>query len=133
MITKLSPLGTYFSLVKGFIAIGVLYSPKNFKNAGWLFGLFTMVASFSLTLICLIRLIQARNALGGGSFSEIAQRSLGMWGKIIADILMCMQQIGFTIGMIYFVIQSLKEVYDQAANSSTDPIWYGKISFLSLY
>lgn len=101
---KLSPMGTYFSLVKGFIAIGILYSPKNFKNAGWLFGFVSMVFSFVLTLICLIRLLQAREAIGGGSFSEIAFRSMGRWGKISADILMCVQQVGFTIGMIYFVI-----------------------------
>lgn len=101
---KLTPMGTYFSLVKGFIAIGILYSPKNFKNGGWLFGFLCMVFSFILTLICLIRLLQARDAVGGGSFSEISQKAMGRSGKIAADILMCTQQVGFTVGMIYFVI-----------------------------
>jgi amino acid permease len=72
MIKKLSPLRTYFSLVKGFIAIGILYSPKNIKNGGWLWAIVCMVLGFFLTLVCLIKLIQARQVLGGGSFSEIA-------------------------------------------------------------
>ena len=88
MVKKLSPVQTYFSLVKGFIAIGVMYSPKNFYNGGWLWGAVSMFLGFFLTLICIIKLIDARNALGGGSFSEIAYKSFGMKGKIVADILM---------------------------------------------
>ena len=88
MVKKLSPVQTYFSLVKGFIAIGVMYAPKNFYNGGWLWGAVSMFLGFFLTLICIIKLIDARNALGGGSFSEIAYKSFGMKGKIVADILM---------------------------------------------
>ena len=89
MVKKLSPLQTYFSLVKGFIAIGILYSPKNFRNAGWLWGFICMLLSLILTLVCLIKLIQARNATGAClSFSEIAFRDMGKWGKWAADFFM---------------------------------------------
>jgi amino acid permease len=39
----------YFSLLKGFVATGILYMPKNIKNAGWLWGIIAMCISFLLT------------------------------------------------------------------------------------
>jgi amino acid permease len=39
----------YFSLLKGFAATGILYMPKNIKNAGWLWGIIAMCISFLLT------------------------------------------------------------------------------------
>lgn len=88
MVKKLSPVKTYFSLVKGFIAIGMLYAPKNFYNGGWLWAMVSMFLSFILTLVCILKLIDARNVLGGGSFSEIGFHALGRKGKIAADIFM---------------------------------------------
>lgn len=57
MVKKLSPLQTYFSLVKGFIAIGILYAPKNFYNGGWAWAIGSMIFSFFFTLVCLLKLI----------------------------------------------------------------------------
>ena len=88
MVKKLSPMKTFFSLVKGFIAIGILYSPKNFYNGGWLFSIVSMFLSFLLTLVCILKLIEARVVVGGGSFSDIGFHAFGRKGKIIADVFM---------------------------------------------
>ena len=126
MVKKLSPVKTYFSLVKGFIAISVLYSPKNFYNGGWLFSIIAMILGFFLTLICIFKLIESRNAIGGGSFSDIGYQAFGKKGKIIADVFMATQQIGFVIGMIYFVVKSFKEVVDDAFDVDANMIYFGK-------
>lgn len=35
---KIGPLKTFFTLFKGFVATGVLFIPKGFRNGGWLFS-----------------------------------------------------------------------------------------------
>lgn len=59
-VKKLSPMQTYFSLLKGFVCTGILYLPKNFKNGGWLWAAISMVLSFFLTLVCIIKLIECK-------------------------------------------------------------------------
>lgn len=84
---KLSPLSTYFSLLKGFIAIGILYMPKNCKNGGWAFSLGTMVFSFFVTYYAILKMLQAREKVPiGCSFAEIAEYAVGRKGKYLVDI-----------------------------------------------
>jgi len=70
-IKKLTPFGTYMSLMKGFIGTGILYLPKNYRNGGWLWSLICMISSFFLTLYCAFRLLEAKARVPNGSFSEI--------------------------------------------------------------
>jgi amino acid permease len=56
-VKKLSPMQTYFSLLKGFMSIGILYMPKNTLNGGWLFTLVSMIASFFFTQFALVKLL----------------------------------------------------------------------------
>ena len=68
---KLGPLATCFTIFKGFVATGILYVPKDFKNGGYIFTPITLVCSLVLTLYC-AKLVLAVNArLGGGSFPEM--------------------------------------------------------------
>lgn len=86
-IKKLTPAGTYFSLLKGFVCTGILYLPKNFQNGGWLWALISMVLSFVLTLVCAIKLLEAKAKIKpGGSFSDIGFAAIGLPGKIMVDI-----------------------------------------------
>jgi amino acid permease len=56
-VKKLGTLATYFALLKGFVAIGFLWMPKNSLNGGWLFSLFSMALSFVVTYYCLVKLL----------------------------------------------------------------------------
>ena len=51
-VKKLGPLATCFTIFKGFVATGILYVPKDFKNGGWLFTPFTLLGSLFVTLYC---------------------------------------------------------------------------------
>ena len=78
---KLGTFETYFSLLKGFVSIGILYMPKNSLNGGWAFTLGTMIISFFITYYCIIKLLQARDKLGGlNSFADIAHAAMGPFG-----------------------------------------------------
>ena len=57
VVKKLGPWGTYFSLLKGFVAIGFLWMPKNCLNGGWAFALGSMILSFCVTYFCLYKLL----------------------------------------------------------------------------
>lgn len=54
---KLGPVATYFALLKGFVAIGFLWTPKSYLNGGWLFSLFCIFLSFFITYYCLVKLL----------------------------------------------------------------------------
>jgi solute carrier family 36 (proton-coupled amino acid transporter) len=48
---KVGPAGTFFTLLKGFVASGVLFLPKGFVTGGWLFSSVTLFLSCILTIV----------------------------------------------------------------------------------
>lgn len=71
-IKKLSPLRTYFTLLKGFVCTGVLYLPKNISNGGWAFSAFGLFLGYVFSAICMVKLLEAKKKTPGkGSFMEI--------------------------------------------------------------
>ena len=51
-VKKLGPLATCFTIFKGFVATGILYVPKDFKNGGYIFTPITLIGSLIVTLYC---------------------------------------------------------------------------------
>ena len=73
-----------------------------------------MVLSFILTLVCAIKLLQAKAKIQpGGSFSDIGFQAIGKPGKYMVDIFLGLSQIGFVTAYIYFITTSLKSVADE--------------------
>lgn len=131
VVKKLGPLATYFSLLKGFIAIGILYMPKNCRNGGWLFTLFVMLFSFFVTYYSILKLLQARDkAPPGSSFAEIASHAIGLKGKLVVDIFLCLMQYGFVISFTYFVLESMKSVVDEIFDIEINVIYIGRMPLL---
>ena len=74
-----------FTIFKGFVGSGVLYTPKNFINGGYVFSAITMIAALVLTLYCAKLLLDTRAKIGG-SFSEIGEKTWGKTGKTLVDV-----------------------------------------------
>lgn len=125
-VKKLTPLQTYFSLLKGFVCTGILYLPKNFRNGGWAWAMVSMVLSFFLTLFCMVKLLECKSKTPGGSFSDIGYKAWGTKGKIMVDIFLSIAQIGFVTAYIYFIITSLHSVVFDAFGHDVNRIWFGK-------
>lgn len=101
---KLSPMKTYFTLLKGFVCTGVLYLPKNISNGGWAFSAFGLFVSYVFTAVCMIKLLEAKKkAFGDGSFTDIGFSAYGMAGKRMVEVLLAFTQISFVMAYIYFI------------------------------
>tara|TARA_B110000285_G_scaffold214746_1_gene260439 strand:+ start:223 stop:435 length:213 start_codon:yes stop_codon:yes gene_type:complete len=48
-VEKLGAVGTYFTLLKGFVCSSILYLPKNFMNGGWMFTSGCLIFSCIIT------------------------------------------------------------------------------------
>ncbi len=134
---KLGTVSTFFSLLKGFLTIGFLYTPKNFLNGGWLFSLFCIALSFFVTYYCLVRLLQAKEAVPHAiNYADVARTALGIKGMYITDTLIAIMQYGFVISLLYFTIKNLKDVVDGILGYNVDRLYLGKgllISFVGLF
>lgn len=90
-VGKLSPIKTYFTLLKGFIGTGVLFSPKAVEEGGWLFSFLGLFFSYILTIICTFKLLDSKKAATGTrSYKDIGKRAYGRAGKLIVEILIIM-------------------------------------------
>ena len=85
---KLGPIATCFTIFKGFVATGILYVPKDFKNGGYLFTPITLIASLIATLYCAKLLLEVNDRLGGGSFPEMGYRAYGKPGRIFVEVVL---------------------------------------------
>jgi proton-coupled amino acid transporter len=129
-VKKLGPYATYFALLKGFVAIGFLWMPKNCLNGGWLFSFFSMILSFSITYYCLVKLLQAKLATPGAtSFADVARAALGKYGMWITDFLIALMQYGFVVALLFFTISNLKSVADGIFEEPVDIIYVGIFVF----
>ena len=91
---KIGPASTFFTLLKGFVAAGVLFIPKGFYSGGWGFTSAALFFSCLLTIFASIKLIQIRlkHKL---SFPEIGMKAYGLPGKIAVDFFLAFTQTIF--------------------------------------
>ena len=106
-VKKLGPLATCFTIFKGFVATGILYVPKDFKNGGYIFTPITLVVSLIITLYCAKLLLQVNDRLGGGSFPEMGFKAYGKPGKLFVEIVLVASQFGFCTAYVYFIASQI--------------------------
>lgn len=104
---KLGPLATCFTIFKGFVATGILYVPKDFKNGGYIFTPITLIASLIITLYCAKLLLQVNEKMGGGSFPEMGFKAYGKPGKLFVEIVLVASQFGFCTAYVYFIASQI--------------------------
>ena len=102
-VKKLGPLATCFTIFKGFVATGILYVPKDFKNGGYIFTPITLIVSLVLTLYCAKLVLAANARCGGGSFPEMGYKAYGKPGKVFVEIVLVASQFGFCTAYVYFI------------------------------
>lgn len=95
-----------------------------------MWSLICMGISFFITYFCLIKLIQARETTNGGSFSDVVYAAMGLPGRYVLDVLLCLMLYGFVVAFCYFTIINLKEVIDQSTNSDINILYLGVFVFL---
>jgi proton-coupled amino acid transporter len=102
-VGKLSIMRTYFTLLKGFICTGILYLPQQFYYGGWGFSAIAMILSYIFTLICALKLMEARKVVNKTSFTEIGFCAYGKTGRILTEVSLAVSQTGFVCAYVYFI------------------------------
>ena len=106
---KIGPASTFFTLLKGFVATGVLFLPKGFVTGGWTFMTAALIFSCCLTIFASIKLIQVRLKYKL-SFPEIGEKAYGRPGKIAVDFFLVVTQTLFVCAYIAFIASSVNNI-----------------------
>jgi solute carrier family 36 (proton-coupled amino acid transporter) len=123
---------TYITLLKGYIACGILYGPKAFQNGGWLFSSIIMIFSGVFSAMCSIMLVNVGLKKGNiFSYGVLVERVFGKKARNILDAMIAMTQYSFTVVSGFFICDALKAIFDQVF-SIESPIWLYGILICSL-
>lgn len=106
---KIGPVKTFFTLIKGFVAAGVLFLPKGWRNGGWLFSTGGILLSCVFTTIAALKLLEVRKKYKL-SFSEIGYQAYGLPGKIAVDFFLALTQMMFVCAYIPFIANSVNNI-----------------------
>ncbi|KAL1924828.1 uncharacterized protein VTP21DRAFT_4482 [Calcarisporiella thermophila] len=100
---------TVFMLFKAFIASGILFLPKAFKNGGIVFSTVAMVVVAILSTWSFLLLVECRKVVPGG-YGEIGGHLYGSWAKWAVLFSIASSQLGFVCGFLVFIAENLQEV-----------------------
>jgi solute carrier family 36 (proton-coupled amino acid transporter) len=127
---KIGPVKTFFTLLKGFVAAGVLFLPKGWVNGGWLFSTLCLLASWVLTTVTSLKLVEIRKKYKL-SFSEIGMKAYGLPGKVAVDFFLWFTQTIFVWAYVTFIVDSVNNILDAHAHGTHINKWIlGAICFV---
>ena len=102
-------LHMFATLLKMFIGSGVLFLPRAFANGGWLFSCVAMAICALITGICILRLVECRQAVRG-SYGYLGLRAAGVWGRRAVDVSVVLSQAGFCCVYIVFIARNVLQL-----------------------
>ena len=129
LIEGLSTKRIYLSLVKSMITTGILYQPHSFYLGGLLYSSVLCIVVGYLTLVCMIWLSKANDQLGG-TYSEIAENSMGPFGTYLLDTIIFLTQFGPGVINTGFVLDLLLRSF--SIFSITIPVYIFSLFLLLL-
>ena len=97
-----SDMGTFFSIFKGIVAVGILFLPYGFSLGGFLFSIIVMLICCLLVYMGYIRLIETKIVLNG-DYSEMAEKAFGKIARILVDILLIIGQMGAVTAYLVYI------------------------------
>ena len=101
--------GTFFSLFKGFIAMGILFVPYGFKDGGYLICSIMSIIAGIITFLGYTNLVNVHIKLKE-HFSKLGERALGAWGKSTIEICLIISQFGFSTAYVVYIVNSVREL-----------------------
>ena len=97
--------------MKGFICTGVLFLPNAVLNGGYGFSAIMIFFGAALTYISAMKLLQVKAKIKAGSYTEIGTKLFGAPGKIAVQIAVGCSQVSFCVGMIYFMVENIGQIF----------------------
>jgi len=59
--------------------------------------------SLIISVIAILKLLEARDATNAKSYMELGQKAYGKKGKNTVGLFLILSQVGFTIAFVYFI------------------------------
>ncbi len=110
-------LATLFIYIKVNIVAGFLFLPNGFNLGGWLFSILAIIFVSVIVAYCNISLAECTDEVNSYSFSVIAFRSLGSFGKYLVDYGIAISQVRlyckidlFSLQLCQFNNNSVREI-----------------------
>ena len=129
---KIGPFGTFFTLVKGFVASGILFLPKGWRNGGWLFSSITLFLSSIFTSLCCILLLDVRKK-HKLSLPEMAHKAFGPIGKYAVDFFLTFSQTVFVCAYVTFICTTTNTILDEQLGFGKINKWILGALWLAIY
>ena len=101
----------FFTLLKGFVGLGILFIPNGFYNGGWAFSILSLFVSMLTTTTWMLLLVNVSNKHEGLSYSELGTLALGPFGKCLCDITLASSQASFVVAFTVFIVQNINDIY----------------------
>ncbi|KAJ1741362.1 hypothetical protein LPJ78_002423 [Coemansia sp. RSA 989] len=100
---NLSPIGAGFNLVNTMIGSGILALPYALKEAGFYFGIFTMVLSSLLIYVALNVLVYGGRRAGMYRFESVSEAAMGRTGHHLLTFALAVNSIGSCISYLIII------------------------------
>lgn len=95
-------------LLKAFIGTGVLFLPRGYRNAGWLFSSFALLFFSILSYWCFMSLINVKIKTKINSYGDIGGKLFGPYMRLSILSSIVLSQIGFAAAYIVFTATNLQ-------------------------
>ncbi|CAM9020485.1 unnamed protein product [Wickerhamomyces anomalus] len=103
-------------LLKAFIGTGVLFLPRGYHNAGWLFSSSALIFFSILSYWCFMSLINVKIKLNINSYGDIGGKLFGPYMRYSILSSIVLSQIGFAAAYIVFTATNLQAFFISIAS-----------------
>ncbi|KAL0096468.1 transmembrane amino acid transporter protein-domain-containing protein [Phycomyces blakesleeanus] len=114
-VPKASVTKAMFMFLKAFVGSGVLFLPKAFANGGLALSIVLMLVIAVISLVGLLRLVDAQNIVGG-SYGDMGGILYGERVRYTVLFFIAVSQLGFVCSYLVFISGNLVNVVDVLSN-----------------
>ena len=82
----------YFSFIKGFVTMNILFIPSAFENGGLVLSTIILLLVGVVNLLGVAQVIKCRGTFGG-SYADIGYRASGKFGRVAVEFALAMTQV----------------------------------------
>lgn len=119
------------ALCKGYCSINIMILPKQFDNGGWLLSIISINVACCFVLHCALKLVKCGLKIDKYSYSEIALKAFGPWGKRFVDVALACCQTSFTIAQISFTLEAFSSTFSRPPHEIN--MWWFAMGLIALY
>ena len=133
-IPKLTNFRAFFALLKAYVAISILLTPRAFVNGGYVMSPFALIFATLCESLCTYRMASVALDLEVYSYPLLMERAIGSKGLVLAHIFLAIAHWQFTVGQTTFALESLQSTLASwNADGQEKPLWVFGLGVIVVY